>query len=140
MADTQIGGTIGGRYNVIDKLGEGGMSVVWLVRDSRLEKLWAIKEIKKNASDATHRVDVDLMRKEANIMKNLDHPNIVHVVDIIEESGALYVVMDYVPGKDLAKTMRENRAALGTGVYAYPQVDVIDWGIQLCDALGYLHS
>jgi len=140
MADTQIGGTIGGRYNVIDKPAEGGMSVVWLVRDSRLEKLWAIKEIKKNASDATHRVDVDLMRKEANIMKNLDHPNIVHVVDIIEESGALYVVMDYVPGKDLAKTMRENRAALGTGVYAYPQADVIDWGIQLCDALGYLHS
>ena len=140
MTGSGIGGLIGGRYSIIDKLGEGGMSVVWLVRDTRLEKLWAIKEIKKDAADDTHRVDVDLMRKEANIMKNLDHPNIVHVVDIIDEAGALYVVMDYVPGKDLAKTMRENRSALNVPVYAYPQEDVINWGIQLCDALGYLHA
>ena len=140
MVDTHVGSVIGGRYTIIDKLGEGGMSVVWLSRDTRLEKLWAIKEIKTDASDATHRADVDLMRKEANIMKNLDHPNIVHVVDIIDENNALYVVMDYVPGKDLAKTMRENRAARNGAVYAYPQEDVIDWGIQLADALGYLHT
>ena len=139
MADTHVGSSVGGRYNIIEKLGEGGMSVVWLARDSRLERLQAIKEIKNNASDATHRVDVDLMRKEAHIMKNLDHPNIVHVNDIIDENGALYVVMDYVPGKDLAKIMRENREAQGGGVYAFPQEDVVDWGIQLCDALGYLH-
>ena len=140
MADTHVGSVIGGRYNVIEKLGEGGMSVVWLARDARLERLQAIKEVKNNASDATHRVDVNTMRKEAHIMRDLDHPNIVHVNDIIDENGALYVVMDYVPGKDLAKIMRENREAQGGGVYAFPQEDVIDWGIQLCDALGYLHA
>lgn len=139
VADTHIGSTIGGRYRVTDKLGEGGMSVVWHARDTRLERFVAIKEIKNNASDATHRVDVATMRKEAHIMKDLDHPNIVHVHDIIDENNALYVVMDYVPGKDLSKVMRENKKNMQVPVFAFPQDDVIDWGKQLCNALGYLH-
>ena len=140
MADTRLGSTIGGRYTITDKLGQGGMSVVWLARDKRLERLQAVKEMKYDAANATHRIDVDLMRKEAHMMRNLDHPNIVHVNDIIDENNSLFVVMDYVPGKDLSKVMRENKEALQTGVFAFPEDDVIDWGIQLCQALGYLHE
>lgn len=139
MADTHVGSTIGGRYRVVDKLGEGGMSIVWHARDTRLERFVAIKEIKNNASDDTHRADVATMRREAHIMKDLDHPNIVHVHDIIDENNALYVVMDYVPGKDLSKVMRENKANMQVPVFAFPEEDVIDWGKQLCNALGYLH-
>ncbi len=138
--ETAIGSKFGGRYSVIDKLGEGGMSVVWLARDMRLEKLWAVKEVKKNNNDPVSQIDFGLMRREANIMRNLDHPNIVHVVDVIDEDDSMYVVMDYVQGRDLADIMRERARTAPDGVYAYPEEDVIHWGIQLCDALGYLHN
>ena len=130
---TQVGSIIDGKYRVIDKIGEGGMSIVWLVTDSRLNKQWAIKEIKKNARTETHKVIVKSLRDEANLMKGLDHPALPRIVDIIEDGDSLYVVMDFIQGDDLLSILKNKRRVI-------TEEDVVDWGIQLCDALTYLHS
>ena len=130
---TQVGSVIDGKYRVIDQIGEGGMSIVWLVTDSRLNKQWAIKEIKKNARTETHKVIVDSLRAEANLMKGLDHPALPRIVDIIEDGNSLYVVMDFIQGDDLLSILKNHRRVI-------TEDDVVDWGIQLCDALTYLHS
>ena len=134
MAGSDIGTLVDGRFRIIDKLGEGGMSIVWLARDERLEKLWAIKEVKLNSNDGLYRANIAATRQEANIMKRLDHPALPRIVDVVDDKGkSLLVVMDYVPGKDLLKRLKERGAA-------FLEKDVIDWGIQLCDALSYLHA
>lgn len=133
MAGADIGTLVDGRFRVIDKLGEGGMSIVWLARDERLEKLWAIKEVKLNSNDGLYRANIAATRQEANIMKRLDHPALPRIVDVVDDGESLLVVMDYVQGKDLLKRLKER----GT---AFAEKDVMEWGIQLCDALGYLHA
>ncbi|MEE1159304.1 MAG: hypothetical protein UHS51_07755, partial [Atopobiaceae bacterium] len=69
---TGIGRLVDGKYQIIEQIGRGGMSTVWLARDTRLGKLWAVKEIKPNVSgtqgEALRRAIVD----EANFMKHLD--------------------------------------------------------------------
>ena len=130
---TQVGSVIDGKYRVIDQIGEGGMSIVWLVTDSRLGKQWAIKEIKKNARTDTHKVIVESLKKEANLMKGLDHPALPRIVDIIEDGESLYVVMDFIQGDDLKTVVQSGKRRI-------TEDDVVDWGIQLCDALQYLHE
>ena len=130
---TKIGSSIDGKYDVIDLIGEGGMSRVWLARDKRLNKLWAVKEIGRTAKDANNTVVIQSLIAEANLMKQLDHPALPRIVDIIENEQTTYVVMDYIEGESLNKTMRR----LG---HPMDVEDVIDWGIQLCDVLEYLHT
>lgn len=129
---TGIGRLVDGKYQIIEQIGRGGMSNVWLARDKRLGKLWAVKEIKPNVSgtqgEALRRAIVD----EANFMKHLDHPAIPRVVDIIDTGATVFVVMDYVEGRALSRVMQERGKP-------FDQADVVNWGIQLCDVLGYLH-
>ncbi len=129
----QIGDIIDGKYEVLSLVGRGGMSRVWLARDSRLNKLWAIKEIGRTARDVNNEVVVQSLITEAHLMKRLDHPMLPRVVDIIEDGRTIFVVMDYVEGASLKQTMR----AAG---HPMEEADVIAWGIQLCDALEYLHT
>ena len=109
------------------------MSCVWLARDRRLGKLWAIKEIRPDATGPQDAANRQALVDEANLMKRLDHPAIPRVVDIIDEDGTIFVVMDYVEGRSLSAVMAEREAP-------FEQEQVIDWGLQLCDVLGYLHS
>ena len=128
-----VGDVVGGRYEVLAGIGAGGMSRVWLARDARLQKLWAVKEVRRDVpasqGEAARRAILD----EANLMKGLDHPAIPRVVEIAElADGSPYVVMDYVEGRSLASLMAESPGGLD-------QADVVSWGLQLCDVLGYLH-
>ncbi|WP_165052652.1 MULTISPECIES: serine/threonine-protein kinase [unclassified Adlercreutzia] len=131
----QVGAVVGGRYKIIEELGRGGMSVVWLASDLHMSnKQWAIKEIKENASTETHRVSFESLKKEAAIMQKLDkHDGIAQIVDIITEDSTLFVVMEHVPGEDLRDLLKKRGSA-------FALEDVLDWGQQICDALGYLHS
>lgn len=128
-----VGDVVGGRYEVLAGIGAGGMSRVWLARDARLQKLWAVKEVRRDVpasqGEAARRAILD----EANLMKGLDHPAIPRVVEIAElADGSPYVVMDYMEGRSLASLMAESPGGLD-------QADVVSWGLQLCDVLGYLH-
>lgn len=122
---------VGKRYKILAQIGKGGMSTVYLAMDSSLNKQWAIKEI-RSASDPVQRdLVIKSLTVEANMIKRFDHPAIPRIVDLIEEKGSLFVVMDYVEGQTLASLLKKEGPQ--------SEEDVVDWGIQLCDVLDYLH-
>lgn len=128
-----LGRIIDRKYELIASIGKGGMAHVWLARDRRLEKLWAMKEIMPGVAGSQGAANRQAIIDEANFMKRLDHPAIPRVVDIIDTGGSIFVVMDYVEGRALSRVLRERGRP-------FEQEQVIDWGIQLCDVLGYLHG
>lgn len=128
----QIGDIVGGRYKILAQIGEGGMSTVYLALDSVLNKQWAAKEIKRVDDPAQRDLIVNSLVTEANMIKRFDHPAIPRIVDIIDEDGALFVIMDYVEGRTLEAVLESEGAQ--------SEDDVVDWGLQLCDALEYLHQ
>lgn len=123
---------IAGRYRILDQIGKGGMSTVYLARDITLNKQWAIKEVRPIDDRAKRETVIRSLIDEANLIKRFDHPAIPRIVDLIEEEGTLYIVMDYVEGGTLAQLLKEEGAQ--------SEENVVSWGIQLCDALDYLHQ
>ncbi len=128
----EIGSVIDDKYEIIKKIGEGGMSTVYLAVDLRLKKRWAVKEIRKCGSGKDDEIVVNSLLTETEIMKRLDHPALPRIVDIIEESENLMVVMDYIEGESFDRIVAE-RGPL-------PERLVLNWAKQICDALMYLHS
>ncbi len=128
----RLGEIIDGKYEVLREIGKGGMSVVYLAMDKRLNKQWAIKEFRKDKDDASKQVALKALLDEANLMKKLDHPTLPRIVDIIETKQTVYIVMDYIEGESLNKVLD----AYG----AQPQEAVIEWAKQLSNVLDYLHT
>lgn len=129
---TEIGSVIDGKYEILKEIGRGGMSIVYLAMDKRLNKQWAVKEIRKKGSGKNDEIVVNSLLAEANMMKKLDHPALPRIVDIIDNGVTIYVVMDYIEGESLDKILNEYGAQ--------PEERVVGWAKQLCDALSYLHS
>ncbi|SCZ80729.1 serine/threonine protein kinase [Pseudobutyrivibrio xylanivorans] len=127
----EIGSVIDKKYKILNKIGQGGMSVVYLAMNERANKQWAIKEIRKDAAAASE-INMASIKTETEMLKNLSHPNLPSIVDIIDHEDSILIVMDYVEGNTLSKAVNE----LGP----QPQEYVIEWAKQLCDVLGYLHS
>lgn len=125
-----IGSYVDGKYKILNKIGQGGMSVVYLAMNERANKQWAIKEVRKDGVSNFEVVKQGLVA-EIDLLKKLNHPNLPSIVDVIDSKDSFLIVMDYIEGVSLDKTL-ENGAA--------SQEDVIEWGKQLCDVLGYLHS
>jgi serine/threonine-protein kinase len=125
------------RYLILNRVGRGGMGAVYKAADTRIPgKLWAVKEL----SDAAitdplerNRASQDFHR-EAHLLATLDHPNIPKVIDSFSEGGQKYVVMEFIEGETLAERMDR------LGGEPLPPDTVINWGLQLCDALSYMHS
>lgn len=129
---TKAGTILEGKYEILKEIGRGGMSYVYLAMDTRLNKQWAVKEVKKNANNQQNQLVVQSLITEANLMKKLNHPSFPRIVDIIEEYNTIYVVMDYVEGESLENIVKlEGRQS---------EENVINWAIQLCNALEYLHT
>ena len=128
----EIGSVIDGKYEILRKIGQGGMSVVYLAMDTHLNKQWAVKEIRKKGNGKDDVVIVNSLLAEANMMKKLDHPSLPRIVDIIDNGETIFVVMDYIEGESLDKILLEYGAQ--------PEELVIAWAKQLCDVLSYLHS
>lgn len=126
----RIGTVIDGKYEIITEIGRGGMSVVYLAMDRRLRKQWAVKEAKKKPGGNSNIYELTPIA-EANLLKSLDHPNIVRIVDIVEQDGFIYIVEDFVEGESLAEEVKKGPSTLES---------VVQWGTQLCDVLNYLHT
>ena len=127
-----IGEVIDGKYEILKLIGRGGMSRVYLAMDKRLNKQWAIKEIEKCAKDRNNEVVIQSAIAEANLIKQFDHPSIVRITDIIDNGKVIYIIEDYIEGETL-NTVVENNGA-------QPQELVIEWAMQICEALEYLHT
>lgn len=103
-----IGEVLGNRYELIEKIGEGGMAIVYKARDNKLNRLVAVKILKKEF--ANNKDISDKFKKEATAVANFSDANIVNVLDVgHEEEGNIdYFVMEYVSGKTLKELIVEN--------------------------------
>lgn len=128
----EIGSVLDGKYEILKEIGRGGMSVVYLAMDTRLNKQWAVKEIRKRGNGRKDQVAVNSLLVEANLMKKLDHPALPRIVDILDDGRTIFIIMDYIEGRSLDRVLKEKGPA--------PEEKVTDWAMQLSDALGYLHS
>lgn len=127
-----IGQVIDDKYEILTLVGQGGMSKVYLARDKRLNKQWAVKEIEKRTKDRNNEIVIQSAIAEANLIKQLDHPAIVRIVDIIDNGNVIYIIEDYIEGQTLSEILENNGAQ--------PQELVIEWAMQICEALEYLHT
>lgn len=125
------GTLLDGKYRILAPIGRGGMSVVYLARNEKANKQWAVKEIRKDGTADGERLRQHLVA-ETEILKKLRHPCLPSIVDIIDTQDTFIVIMDYIEGRSLGEIVREQGAL--------PQESVVAWGKQLCDVLGYLHS
>lgn len=127
----EIGSLVDGKYRILRKVGQGGMSVVYMAINERANKTWAIKEIRKDGTQNYEVVKQGLI-VETDMLKRLDHPHLPSIIDVIDGDGSFLIVMDFIEGKTLNEILKEYGSQ--------PQESVIDWAKQLCDVLGYLHS
>lgn len=128
---SKVGLVLDGKYEILKEIGQGGMSIVYVAMDNRLNKQWAVKELKNDGSQSVE-MQLKGIEREANILKKVDHPVLPRIVDIIDKDGTVYVVMDYIQGLALDRILKEDGAQ--------PQENVIEWAKQLASALDYLHS
>lgn len=105
----KIGMIIGDRYEILEKIGTGGMSDVYKAKDHKLNRMVAVKVLKQEFSENAN--FVSKFRIEAQAAAGLMHPNIVNVYDVGEENGIYYIVMELVEGITLKKYI-EKKARL----------------------------
>jgi len=124
------------RYQLTNIVGQGGMGSVYRAEDLRLPgRFCAIKEVTPDptASAEAKSQSQSQFLQEASILAQLDHPSLPKVSDFFTENGRDYLVMDYVPGKDLRQLLRENKGPLSENL-------ILKWAEQIIDALAYLHQ
>jgi len=127
------------RYKIRQIIGQGGMGSIYLADDLRLEgRSCALKEVEHDRTMATDvlKQTREQFFREATVLARLDHPNLPKVSDFFSLSGRDYLVMDFVPGKDLRMLMVE---AHNKGKFLSER-EVLGWASQLADALTYMHS
>jgi serine/threonine protein kinase len=117
------------RYQLEERLGSGGMAVVYRARDLMLERNVAVKILRESYSDDPS--FQERFRQEAKAAANLSHPNIVTVHDFGLDRGRLFIVMEYVPGTHL-KSILQRRGRLSVE-------EAIGLMIQACAGVGYAH-
>ena len=127
----EIGSLVDGKYKILNKVGQGGMSVVYLAMNEKANKQWAVKEVRKDGVLDFESVKQGLVA-ETDILKKLSHPNLPSIIDVIDTEDSFIIIMDYIQGNSLNRALEE--------FGAQPQDMVIAWAKQLCDVLGYLHS
>lgn len=138
-APLQAGEVLRERYHIDRIIGQGGMGCIYLANDLRLEgRQCALKEVEHDMSLPSELFQEarDQFLREATVLARLDQPNLPKVSDFFSIGNRDYLVMDYVPGKDLRTLMLEAHRADSF----LPELDVLGWAEQLCDALAYLHG
>ncbi len=133
----QAGVMLQGRYQVLDTLGVGGFSSVYRARDMHfptVTRLCAVKEmVHMNRDPKVQELATYSFEREASILATLDHPAVPDVYDYFTEGDRGYLILEYINGQDLEAYLAENDSLI-------PADTVVDWALQLCDVLEYLHS
>lgn len=130
MADSQslIGQTLG-HYRIVEKIGEGGMGVVYRARDERLDRDLALKVLPADmlADEAARK----RFRKEAVVLSKLNHPNIETAYDFDTQDGIDFLAMEYIPGTTLTERLMAG---------ALPEKEMLTLGVQVVAALEAAHE
>ncbi|MDU0292885.1 serine/threonine-protein kinase, partial [Saccharothrix longispora] len=122
--------TIAGRYKLTERIGSGGMGVVWRAEDVRLRRVVAVKELL--ARTGFDQESVDRAVREGRIAARLQHANVIALYDVVEHDGHPWLVMEYLPSRSLATVMSE-RGKL-------PAEEVARIGAQLASGLAAAHA
>ncbi|NPV29791.1 MAG: Stk1 family PASTA domain-containing Ser/Thr kinase [Firmicutes bacterium] len=125
-----VGKILGNRYEIVAKLGSGGMAHVYQARCRILNRIVTVKILR--AELAEDKEFVQRFRREAQTVASLSHPNVVSIYDIGEEAGIPYLVMEYVEGSNL-KEIIEREGPL-------PPAEAANLGAQVCAALAHAHE
>ncbi len=124
------------RYKIIGVLGGGGQGAVYQARDLNfpdVQKRVAVKEMLNPATDPNLRAaTLKTFQREANILAMLTHPAIPKIYDFFDWNDRAYLVMEYINGKDLEELISTTKEL--------PVDKVVEWAIDLCDVLEYLHN
>ena len=102
------------------------MGSVYLAENVKLKTLWAVKRIPKNIASGNDPLG------ECEILKKLSHPSLLSIYVIIEDKDFVYLIVDYIKGDSLDKIL--------AGKVCFDERTVVDWGIQICGVLEYLHG
>jgi serine/threonine-protein kinase len=128
-ADPFVGRTLAARYRLIRRVGIGGMGVVYLARHVMIERLSAIKILRQDLGmSPLHR---ERFLREARAVNRINHPNIVEINDFGEDSGLVYLVMEYVAGQSLHEALGGGRLSWARGARI---------GLQIASALARAHQ
>lgn len=125
-----IGKKLGNRYEVLDLIGGGGMSLVYQAKDTFLDRIVALKVLREQFTS-----DIEFVRRfrrEAQAVAKLSHPNIVSIYDVGQDGEIHYLVMEYIKGKTLKEIILEQGPL--------ELAEIIDIAKQICDALEHAHE
>lgn len=128
-SDPWIGKVVDSRYRILERLGQGGMGVVYKVEHTRMGKIAAIKFVHENL--VSDKILIKRFHREAEAISKLNHPNIVQVFDFGYTDNTLYLVMEYLKGEDLKKILQRD------GQFTFRRSAAIL--IQICNALSEAH-
>ncbi len=125
------------RYEILAVQGLGGMGAVYRARDLRfsaVEKIVAVKEMSNTAPDPRlRRIGIQNFEREANILASLSHPSIPKIFDFFSEGHRSYLVLEFVEGDTLEDLLEEQGQP-------FVEEEVVEWALQICDVLAYLHG
>src|SRR6266852_6608169 len=124
-----VTGTKLGRYEIVSKIGAGGMGEVYLAQDTKLDRKVALKILP--AELASNRDRMDRFVREAKSAAALNHPNIAHVYEIGESNGTHFIAMEFIDGRTLREKIHRYRAPL-------PQL--LKYLIQVAQGLSKAHA
>ncbi|MEU8171894.1 protein kinase [Microbispora hainanensis] len=126
------GRLVGGRYQLVEPIGRGGMGVVWRAHDQLLDRAVAVKEVRYDSAMGDELSDLNRRTmREARAAGRLTHPNVVVVHDVIEEDDRPWIIMQLVPSRSLGQVIREDGP-----LSAERTVEI---GLQILDALRAAH-
>lgn len=130
-SDKYEGKTINNTYEILKRIGRGSFYLTYLVKNVHTQMVWAMKVCDKKNQHYSPAMRENILT-ETYMMQKLDHPAIPKIVDILEDEDSLFIVREYIEGESLEMLARKHGAQ--------PADKVVEWGKQMCNALGYLHS
>lgn len=124
----QTGAKLQQRYKIDKQIGQGGMGAVYVATDERFGSIVAIKETLCEGENFRKAIE-----REARLLNSLKHSSLPRVSDHFEDDDGLFLVMEYIPGEDVAAMLESDNESFSVN-------QVLNWADQLLDALDYLHN